>query len=829
VPLIPAPPEAGFPGLVTHADPAGIRALAAHQAVRLTGLELPAIGPVELDLHRIDVERRAFAFEVDGVPRSDLLADLDLSVWRGTVVGLPDSTVVLGFSNAGSRGWIHTGEELVHVLPRPAPGPDWHASHVLLALEPDLVQAGAVFDFACGQDVLFPAPRAAREWPAPPTQQLLGGNCSLREAKVALTSDFELYQQFNNLPALTAYVATLFSVISDVYETQANTTLTFPYVAFYTTPADPWTATTASGALQQLQAAWGASIPNGGRVGQLISGANLGGGVGELAALCGLAFSVAGNMNGDVPFPLVQGPSNWDFIVCAHEIGHNFGAVHTHDYCPPVDQCAPSSSFGGCQTAQVCTNQGTIMSYCHLCSGGTANVQTLFHANSQAQMLVESNCLPYFVRVVGDHPAALAPDVPVVLNATVVGDDTAYVRVHYRYYGGPFTSLVMTTTGPGTHTITLPPPACNATPELYYETLGACALSRDPELAPTTLLSVPVGTPITVLDDGFQTDTGWTTSSSGATAGFWQRGVPVNDPGTTFDPPADFDGSGQCWLTGNALGNSDVDNGSVTLTSPALDLSGGGATIAYAYWLRLSSSNGTDRMLVEISSNGTSGPWTAIATHSTDANVWRTHSIPPSALGAAGVTLTANMRVRVTVNDGGTQGTVEAAFDAFEASKLACSGVADSFCRGDGSQGSCPCDNQGATGRGCSNSVHQIGGGLAASGSRSVSNDTLVLTADEMTGATCVFFQGDASMAPVPVDDGLGCVTGSIVRLASKPIASTVSTYPQAGDLPISVRGALPPSGGTRYYQAFYRNAVGAYCPPATSNRTNGVAVVWLP
>ena len=45
----------------------------------------------------------------------------------------------------------------------------------------------------------------------------------------------------------------------------------------------------------------------------------------------------------------------------------------------------------------------------------------------------------------------------------------------------------------------------------------------------------------------------------------------------------------------------------------------------------------------------------------------------------------------------------------------------------------------------------------------------------------------------------------------------------------VSVRGAVPQVGGKRYYQCFYRNAASAFCPPATSNRTNGVAIPWAP
>ncbi len=151
------------------------------------------------------------------------------------------------------------------------------------------------------------------------------------------------------------------------------------------------------------------------------------------------------------------------------------------------------------------------------------------------------------------------------------------------------------------------------------------------------------------------------------------------------------------------------------------------------------------------------------------------------------------------------------------------------FCLGDGTGTACPCANNGATGNGCANSSNAAGANLAGVGTPSVLSDTAVLNATAMTGATCVFFQGSAQMAPVVVDDGLGCVTGSVIRLGTKAIGGGNSSFPQVGDPLISVRGAIPGAGGTYYYQCFYRNAASGFCPPATSNRTNGVAVTWVP
>ena len=90
-----------------------------------------------------------------------------------------------------------------------------------------------------------------------------------------------------------------------------------------------------------------------------------------------------------------------------------------------------------------------------------------------------------------------------------------------------------------------------------------------------------------------------------------------------------------------------------------------------------------------------------------------------------------------------------------------------------------------------------------------------------------MFFQGSASIAPVIVDDGIGCIGGTVVRLGTKAIASNSSAFPAPGDLSISVRGAVPPAGATRYYQCFYRNAAASFCPPATSNRTNALIFDW--
>ncbi|MBK7875455.1 MAG: hypothetical protein IPJ77_06850 [Planctomycetes bacterium] len=156
-----------------------------------------------------------------------------------------------------------------------------------------------------------------------------------------------------------------------------------------------------------------------------------------------------------------------------------------------------------------------------------------------------------------------------------------------------------------------------------------------------------------------------------------------------------------------------------------------------------------------------------------------------------------------------------------------CASTLQPFCFGDGSSGPCPCPNVGATGRGCPNSSFASGAQLLVAGNASLGQDTVVLSTSSVTGPACIFFQGTNVIAPLPIDDGLGCVGGALIRLGTKPVSAKASSYPQSGDARVSVRGQVPPPGATRYYQVFYRNAAPGFCAPATSNRTNGVAISW--
>ncbi len=276
-------------------------------------------------------------------------------------------------------------------------------------------------------------------------------------------------------------------------------------------------------------------------------------------------------------------------------------------------------------------------------------------------------------------PASMSPGSPEVIDVEIVAFGETVVpaspTVFYRYGGGAFSASGLSNVSGDLYQGTLPAATCGDTPEFYFSAEGSLSgVVESPTGAPGSVHTAIVGSNTIVFTDDFESDQGWTPSNLGASTGDWERGVPVNDSGWDYDPISDSDGSGQCYLTMNSVGNTDIDGGSVRLTSPVIDMSGGEVTISYDYYLYLTVADGIDMLLVEINNNGGSGSWIEIARHDTDGGTtWRPHTITQGDLTAAGVTLTANMVMRFTANDTGSASINESGLDAFQVTAFTCS------------------------------------------------------------------------------------------------------------------------------------------------------------
>ena len=246
--------------------------------------------------------------------------------------------------------------------------------------------------------------------------------------------------------------------------------------------------------------------------------------------------------------------------------------------------------------------------------------------------------------------------------------------------GNGFETFPMTQLSDNVYDAVFPPSNCGTILGYYVSAENTSGeLFTDPEDAPTafyTTLSVGDQGTIVFTDD-FEADLGWTVSGD-ATDGHWDRGIPADD-GSAGDPLTDADGSGSCYLTDNAAGNSDVDNGSTILTSPIFDATGSGgedAVISYyrSYANCFSFSYQVDVFIVEISNNG-GATWTNLET------------VGPTGPETYGgwifkifhvndfIQPTDQMRVRFIASDTDPQRTVEAGVDGVQVRLITCDAV----------------------------------------------------------------------------------------------------------------------------------------------------------
>ncbi|MBK9016731.1 MAG: PKD domain-containing protein [Saprospiraceae bacterium] len=169
--------------------------------------------------------------------------------------------------------------------------------------------------------------------------------------------------------------------------------------------------------------------------------------------------------------------------------------------------------------------------------------------------------------------------------------------------------------------------------------------------------------------DDFILDFNWSKTATAST-GDWERSEPVGTDfnGNAANPELDLSGDlgDQCYVTGNGgggAGDDDVDNGSVTLTSPVMDLSTyNQPVLKYSTWFFNAggSGNPNDNLVVRIS-NGTDV--VTLETIAQSGSVWR----PESEFDLTGlIPITNTMTVSFVASDNTPGHLVEAAVDAFK-------------------------------------------------------------------------------------------------------------------------------------------------------------------
>lgn len=358
----------------------------------------------------------------------------EVRLYRGTIRNRPASRVFLSLSPHGVNGYVQTADGLQIISDGPAGAAGAKREPVIFDAE--ALPEGMIHwrDFVCGA--------------ADPPEGMMvreggvagGDEDGCRHVVIAVETDYEFtgWVFGGSTSAASAYVATLLGAVSEIYTNQLSTYFTVDFVRLWSTPADPWTESGSSAQLNEFRFVWNSTMGDVERhLAHFLSGRGLGGGVAWLNAVCdpSWGYGLSSGLNGFFPYPLVDHHwQNWDPIVVAHEIGHNFGSPHTHAYCPPLDQCAPPGYFGSCQSSTVC-QQGTIMSYCHLCSGGTSNIALDFHPGN-VQTIIDYldsipsgpcavDCVPAPWGVAAD-PTIVCEGEPVALSASTTAGHTIH-------------------------------------------------------------------------------------------------------------------------------------------------------------------------------------------------------------------------------------------------------------------------------------------------------------------------------------------------------------------------------------------------------------------
>ncbi len=352
----------------------------------LTQFPMPNGTTVDLVLSEFDVlgenhTTSVMKVNAQGETYSDYAMRPNIRSFRGTIAGEADSLVFLSFGESMVSGFINLNGRMHSI----SNGPDGSMPVVITDIAN--LPEGAInwTEWQCGADsIKQPNAQGTEETPAE------GGVAALAICKaleMAFETDNEFRGQFTNTQNALDYGAQIAAGINVIYYEDENV---FPVLNFLrvwdTGTTDPWSSGDMCGQLDQFANSWGGG---GGPAGStprdlahIISSRNLGGGCAFLSAVCraDTGFACSGNIEGSFPFPngavVDHSNQNWDIIVCAHEMGHNCGCQHTHNI--GVDGCGNGNCAGA--------NNGTIMSYCHLCPGGLANIVLHFADANLGQM-----------------------------------------------------------------------------------------------------------------------------------------------------------------------------------------------------------------------------------------------------------------------------------------------------------------------------------------------------------------------------------------------------------------------------------------------------------
>ncbi|HYE01674.1 MAG TPA: M12 family metallo-peptidase, partial [Phycisphaerales bacterium] len=365
-------------------------AFAAEGEFRVEGVPLGDTRQVTLLVRPYRPVTAATSFVLGSTRRPDQELDFNAAdVWcfRGAVEGVPGSSVFLGMYHGRAQGWIDLGPGAGRfALATGRPGTwdgdirVWPLGHPA-GVPPEIDPCGgalAADEEPDGHDhgdhdhgdhghghPSGPQPRG----PTPgPGHKII---------ELAIETDHEYFQLFGNAADAAAYLVQVVAAINDIYLRDVGVHFVLTYVRIWDTPADLFNEPDPLGPFRTHWNQNMGAVPR--DVAHLVSGRRdlPWGGVAYVSALCGsAAYAVSGYANGFFADPSYPNAHNRDITIIAHELGHNCGTFHTHDY-----------ALDNCLSLDTPARRGTIMSYCsQTVSGATAVTDLRFCTYTAARM-----------------------------------------------------------------------------------------------------------------------------------------------------------------------------------------------------------------------------------------------------------------------------------------------------------------------------------------------------------------------------------------------------------------------------------------------------------
>jgi hypothetical protein len=218
------------------------------------------------------------------------------------------------------------------------------------------------------------ADSTAAAGPAPST-------VGLKHMELAVETDYEYFILFGDETEATTYLILMYGAVSDIYMRDVDMRIELVFTRIWTDPDDLFNG---PDPLFEFYPYWEANMGAVQRdAAQLFSGRRNYpfGGQAFLSQLCEFAYGIVGYAVGFFPDPSKPSPFNYDVPVTAHELGHNSGTLHTHDY-----------DLDTCDDASTTPRRGPIMSYCgQTWSGMNANSDNYFHTFPRQEMRAHIN------------------------------------------------------------------------------------------------------------------------------------------------------------------------------------------------------------------------------------------------------------------------------------------------------------------------------------------------------------------------------------------------------------------------------------------------------